>query len=176
FAELHAAHREMVADATASLRHARDAEFQIHLDLRYVGQEFTLSVPVTVAQLEAKDHRAIRTAFDALYEHRYAHHSPEEPVEMVNMRLGIIGKRTKLRFPTLGKGRAAKPVRYRDVYFAGTAKPARCPVYTRETLRAGMRFAGPALIQEHGTTTVMHGRDACKVALSGELIIKVGGA
>jgi len=169
-------HDEMRTQARANLRHAKGAEEQIALDLRYVGQEFTLSVPVALAQLRAGNRKAIRTAFDALYEHRYAHHSPEEPVEMVNMRLGVVGKRTRLRFPTLGKGRAAKPARYRDVYFAGTAKPARCPVYARETLRAGMRFAGPALIQEHGTTTVMYRGDACKVALSGELIIKVGGA
>ena len=52
------------------------------------GQEFTLSVPVTLAQLKAGDRKAISTAFDKLYEHRYAHHSPDEPVEMVNMRLG----------------------------------------------------------------------------------------
>ena len=36
--------------------------------------------------------------------------------------------------------------------------------------------AGPALIQEHGTTTVLFGGDDCRVAPSGEMIIKVGGA
>ena len=95
---------------------------------------------------------------------------------MVNMRLGLVGKRAKLRFPTLGRGKATKPPRHRDVYFAGAAKPARCPVHERETLKAGMRLSGPALIQEHGTTTVMYRGDECKVALSGELIINVGGA
>jgi len=167
---------EMCTQARASLRHAKGAQEQISLDLRYVGQEFTLSVPVKFAQLKAGNRKAIRLAFDALYEHRYAHHSPEEPVEMVNMRLGVVGKRAKLRFPTLGKGKAAKAARHRDVYFAGAAKPARCPVYERETLKAGMRLTGPALIQEHGTTTVMYRRDECKVAPSGELIINVGGA
>src|SRR5256886_15614359 len=69
---------EMRQQARASLRHTRDAEEQIQLDLRYVGQEFTLSVPVTLAKLKAGNRAAVRTAFDALYEHRYAHHSPEE--------------------------------------------------------------------------------------------------
>ena len=36
----------------------------------YVGQEFTLQVPVTLEQLKKGERRAIRTAFDALYEHR----------------------------------------------------------------------------------------------------------
>src|SRR5439155_25553728 len=104
FAELVEIYDDMRKQATASLRHSRGAKEQIQLDLRYVGQEFALAVPVTLKQLKTGDRKAIRKAFDALYEHRYAHHSPEEPVEMVNIRLGAIGKRGKLRFPQLGKG------------------------------------------------------------------------
>jgi N-methylhydantoinase A len=175
FAELLAAHDEMVADALAHLRRAKDADYQIHLDLRYVGQEFTLSVPVTLAELQAGDHRAIRTAFDRLYEHRYAHHSPEEPVEMVNIRLAAVGKRAKLAFPTLpGAGRAT-PVSRREVHFARAEGPLECPVYRRGDLVAAAAVAGPALIQEHGTTTVLFAGDVCTVADSGELIITVAG-
>jgi hypothetical protein len=36
--------------------------------------------------------------------------------------------------------------------------------------------AGPALIQEHGTTTVLFEHDACEVAPSGELVITIGDA
>src|SRR4029077_8693501 len=99
----------LTAPATECLRHTRGAERQIQLDIRYVGQEFTLSVPVTLAQLKKGDRAEIRTAFDALYEHRYAHHSPEEPVEMVNMRLAVIGKRAKLAFPTVAAQGAPTP-------------------------------------------------------------------
>ena len=55
-------------------------------------------------------------------------------------------------------------------------KPVRCPVYQRADLGAGARIAGPALIEEHGTTTVLFEGDTCRVAPSGELIIDVGGA
>ncbi len=167
---------EMREQARGSLRHTRGAQEQIQLDLRYVGQEFTLSVPVTLAQLKAGNRKAIRTAFDKLYEHRYAHHSPEDPVEMVNIRLGVIGKRPKLAFPRLGRGRAAPPAHHREVYFSDSRKPVRCPVYHRDALKAGTRFAGPAIVQELGTTTVLFKGDQCTVAPSGELIIKVGGA
>ena len=40
-ARLVSVHDEMVAEAKASLRHGKDAQYQIHLDIRYVGQEFT---------------------------------------------------------------------------------------------------------------------------------------
>jgi N-methylhydantoinase A len=167
-------HHEMVAQASATLRHAARAERQIHLDLRYVGQEFTLQVPVSVEAIAAGDRAGIRAAFDALYEHRYAHHSPDEPVEMVNIRLALIGKRPKPSFPRLAASGGAKPARERAVYFTDPRKASPCPVYQRETLGAGSKIAGPALIQEHGTTTVLFAQDALTVAPSGELIITVG--
>jgi N-methylhydantoinase A len=175
FSALSKVYDEMRMQASASLRHARDAVEQVQLDLRYVGQEFTLSVPVAFEQLMAGDRKAIRTAFDSLYEQRYAHHSPEEPVEMVNMRLAVVGKRAPLTFPELAAGAAAQPSHHRDVYLDARV-PVSAPVYQRGSLGGGARIAGPALIQEHGTTTVLFERDLCTVAPSGELIVKVGGA
>ncbi|HUC50104.1 MAG TPA: hydantoinase/oxoprolinase family protein [Xanthobacteraceae bacterium] len=175
FSKLVDVHDEMVTQAQGGLRHGKGAERQVHLDLRYTGQEFTLSVPVTLAQLKKGDHRAIRKAFDALYEQRYAHHSPDEPVEMVNIRLALVGKRPKLTFPKKRGGKRPLP-RRRPVHLGKADKPVACPVYARETLPAGFRIAGPALIEEHGTTTVLYAGDRCRVAPSGELIIAVGGS
>jgi N-methylhydantoinase A len=175
FTRLVAVHDEMVAEAKASLRHGEDAQYQIHLDIRYVGQEFTLSVPVGFAQLKRGDRGAIRTAFDRLYEQRYAHYSPEEPVEMVNIRVAAIGKRPKLAFPGLAAAGAVAPSGERSAYFSSADKPVTAKVYQRDHLGAGVHIAGPALVQEHGTTTVLFEHDACNVAASGELIIEVGG-
>jgi N-methylhydantoinase A len=176
FKALAAVHDEMADEAKKALRHARAPQWQIALDLRYVGQEFTLSVPVSRRAIENGEGQKIRAAFDALYEHRYAHQSPDEPVEMVNIRLAAIGKRPTLRFPKLARRAAAEPSRRREVYLAASRKPITCPVYQRGELGAGARIKGPALIEEHGTTTVLFGQDRCTVAPSGELIIDVGGA
>jgi N-methylhydantoinase A len=176
FKRLVAVHGEMAREAMAGLRHAKGAKLQAHLDIRYVGQEFALSVPVTLAQLKKADRGAIRTAFDKLYEHRYAQVSPGEPVEMVNIRMAVVGKRPRLRFPRLDTSGKAKPAHTRKVYLDDARKPETCPVYARTTLGAGARIKGPALIEEHGTTTVLFRGDACRVAPSGELIISVGGA
>ncbi|HEU5276446.1 MAG TPA: hydantoinase/oxoprolinase family protein [Xanthobacteraceae bacterium] len=176
FAALTRIHDEMAADAAAGLRNCRGAERQAHLDLRYVGQEFTLSVPVTREQLVAGERAAIRSAFDALYDQRYAHHSPDEPVEMVNMRLALVGKRAPLAFPALGDLGPAKPRRTREVFFDDPRAAVDCPLYERPDLGAGCRIAGPALIQEHGTTTVLFAGDTLEMAPSGEMLITVGGA
>jgi N-methylhydantoinase A len=176
FAALAAIHDEMAAEAIASLRHSQGAEPLVQLDLRYVGQEFTLSVPVTRQQLVDGDRDGIRRAFDALYEHRYAHHSPEEPVEMVNIRLAMVGKRVPLTFPQLAAAGTVMPSHRGKVYFSDVTKPVDCPIYQRAQLFAGAAIEGPALIQEHGTTTVLFARDHCVMAPSGEMIITVGGA
>jgi len=150
-------------------------EHRIHLDLRYVGQEFTLSVLATERQIKAEDRRAIRAAFERLYDRRYAHHSPEEPVEIVNIRLAAIGKRARMTLPRLrAKGRA-KAHRKAEVHLGDPARPVSCPVYRREELGAGARLSGPALVREHGTTTVLFRGDVCNVARTGELLISVGG-
>jgi N-methylhydantoinase A len=176
FAALLQIHHDMVREASAALRHGAHAQRQIHLDLRYVGQEFTLAVPVRIEQIETGDRGGIRAAFDALYEHRYAHHSADEPVEMVNIRLAMIGKRPKLVFPHQSETGSAISSHQREVYLSDARKPLPCPVYRRAELAAASRIAGPALIQEHGTTTVLFEQDICTVAPSGELIITVGGA
>jgi N-methylhydantoinase A len=176
FAALTTIHDEMAKEALAALRDATGAELSAFLDIRYVGQEFTLSVPVTRAQLAAGARDAIRRAFDALYEHRYAHHSPEEPVEMVNIRLMVARKRVPLAFPQLPASGDLKLSHRRQVYFSDVTKPVESPVYQRDALFSGASISGPALIQEHGTTTVLFERDRCIMAPSGELIVTVGGA
>ena len=174
FKELARIHAETVERAKQDLKLASDVEFQIKLDLRYVGQEFTLSVPVDLRLIERGDAKAIRKLFDELHEHRYAHHAADEPVEMVNYRLVAIGRRPTLALPKV-TGNGAKAKR-RTVYFEDPAKAVECPVYDRPTLAPGTKIDGPALIQEYASTTVMFGGDVCTVAETGELIIEVGRA
>lgn len=166
---------EMASEATGSLRMAANSDVHVHLDIRYIGQEFTLAVPVDDETLKRGDRNTIRRSFDALYEHRYQHSSPEEPVEVVNVRVAAIGKKAPLVFPRVCSGIEAKPLHFRRVYLDHARTPALCPVYEREDLLAGMTLKGPAIIQEHGTTTVLFNDDLCTVADTGELIISVGG-
>ena len=167
---------EMATESESALRRQKGVEHQLHLDLRYVGQEFTLSVPVAPKQIKSADRRAIRAAFDRLYDLRYAHHSPEEPVEIVNIRLAAMGKRPKMKFPRVAAGRKTAPSRKVEAYLGGAGRAVSCPVHRRDQLGAGERITGPALVREHGTTTVLFKGDVCGVAKTGELVISVRGA
>ena len=176
FLQLERAVVEMARESESALRRQQGVERRIHLDLRYVGQEFALSVPVAPKQIESADRRAIRAAFDRLYDRRYAHHSPGEPVEIVNIRLAVIGKRPKMKFPRVAAGRKAAPSRKVEAYLDGAGRAVSCPVYQRDRLGAGNRITGPALVRELGTTTVLFKGDVCGVAKTGELVISVRGA
>ena len=167
---------EMTTESESALRRQKGVEHQVHLDLRYVGQEFALSVPIAPKQIKSADRRAIRAAFDRLYDLRYAHHSPEEPVEIVNIRLAAMGKRPKMKFPRVAARRKTAPSRKVEAYLGGAGRAVSCPVYRRERLGAGERITGPALVREHGTTTVLFKGDVCSVAKTGELVISVRGA
>ncbi len=162
---------EMAAEGKRILSREDGVTLQLLFDLRYVGQEFALSVPVSWEQLRAADRAAIRTAFDALHEQRYAHHSTDEPVEIINLRLIARGQRAKLAMPPLPREGSIAPAEQRQVWFDGA--PVRCPVYRRDGMPAGAKLVGPALISEYGSTTVLFPGDRVSVAATGELIISV---
>ena len=169
-------HDEMVSEARGMLRATEDVDFLCSLDLRYVGQEFSIAVPVDRPMLAAGRFDDIRARFDALHERRYAHHAADEPVEMVNLRLAAVGRQPKLDLPTLRPPEEPGATMRRPVCLDDWEAPVDCPVHRRESLPAGRAFAGPALIQEHASTTVLFAGDRCDVAATGELIVSLGEA
>jgi N-methylhydantoinase A len=167
FAALGGAVAELEADLRAMARQS-GAQIEIFLDLRYVGQEFNLSIPVTPAQIAQQDRTGIRAAFDELHKARYEHNAENEPVEMINVRLIARAPRAKPNMPS--PGGSSTPARKRDaIMHAGP--PVACDVYERANLAAGAMIQGPALIQEYGSTTVVFPGDRCEVAATGELVI-----
>lgn len=174
FPRLQKIHAEMIEEAKRLLTPGITVAYQLLFDLRYVGQEFTLPVAVGIEQIKSGDPTPIRAVFDALHEQRYAHHSSAERVEIINVRLIALGKRTKLALPALSKtGGPATPKEMRLVRFGQQDSEAECPVYSRDRLPPGTRFTGPALVSEYGSTTVLFPGDDLSVAATGELIISL---
>jgi N-methylhydantoinase A len=169
FGELERILEELEADLCAMTRGGAPS-LAYFLDLRYVGQEFSLSTPVDRSQIRSRNRDSIRAAFDDLHEHRYAHKADDEPVEMINVRVVASSRRTKPSMPAAANS-PAKP-RKRCVGF-DRGPPVDCNVWQREDLPIDFVIRGPALIQEYGSTTVVFPGDICRVGASGELIISV---
>jgi N-methylhydantoinase A len=152
--------------------HEEAMTFQKFLDIRYTGQEFSIPVPIPDESIDRGDVQAIRKAFNDLHERRYGYHTPEQSVEIVNIRLRAIGKRTKLEFPPLELRSEENPlVSTRSVYFENSDKALDCPIYRREKLGPGTKIVGPAIVQEYACTTVLFPGDRLRVAETGELVI-----
>jgi N-methylhydantoinase A len=148
--------------------------FQRALDMRYVGQEYTVTVPVP-DQLSGDWLPPIRAEFDRLHERTYGHASAEEPVEVVALRLAAFGRMPELKLQSLPGGGATPPAKARrgdlQVYFEGTQAFVDCPVYDRDALLAGNAITGPALILETGATTVLSPDFSLTVTALGSLLI-----
>jgi N-methylhydantoinase A len=152
---------------------------QRYADMRYVGQEHAVTVELDRALFGKQDRAAIKQAFDAVHELRYGTCAPKEQAEMVSLRVTVIGEVPKPPKIELAHGDAPPPpgalarrqrVYFRELGFAET------PVYARDRLLASNRIAGPALIEEHASTTVLMPRDRMTVDAWGNLVIKVAGA
>jgi N-methylhydantoinase A len=174
FAELAEAGRAQVARD----RIAPDvADFRYYADLRYVGQEHTIAIPVREPGLLSGDFSELRAAFDAEHDQRYGQAAPDERLEIVNVRLVV----TAARADTLAERwlsetwapEAAVPDHWRDAVFADAARPVRTRIVWRPSLPAGARIDGPAVIEEMSATTVLAAGQRATVDPHGNLILDV---
>ena len=62
----------------------------------------------------------------------------------------------------------------RSVFFREAGKAVKTPTFIRDALKAGNRIAGPALIEEHASTTVVRPGDSLRVDELGDLVIAIG--
>jgi N-methylhydantoinase A len=144
--------------------------------MRYVGQEHAVTVDLPLAVFRDRDRDAFKRHFDALHEQRYGYAAPGENAEIVSLRSAVTGT---LRKPadawvaTGGRAADAAQNGSRPVYFTGAGGFVTTPAYRREALLAGNVVDGPALIEEHASTTVLHPHDVMTVDAFGNLVIDV---
>lgn len=147
------------------------------LDLRYQGQEYTLNIPAPSGSIDSEALQSVRDKFDDLHKMQYGHSAKNEPVEIVNLRLAAVGRLGDepdvFSAPIdTGHKRTGKPKGSRIVHFEDGAFD--CLVYERGELPPDVDIAGPAIIEERVSTTVIHpGSRAC-LASTGPIVITVG--
>ncbi len=145
-------------------------------DMRYVLQEHAVTVDLPVELFKNGDRDGIKQRFDTVHQTRYGFSVPNEKAEIVSLRGAVIGKMRKPAFepiakglakPEAGAGRGSRPVYFASTGFVDT------PTFDRAALKAGNRIEGPALIEEHASTTVVHPGDRLEVDAFGDLIIEI---
>jgi len=142
-------------------------------DIRYRGQAYELTVPVDFGALDGAAIREMVTAFHMVHERLYGFCRKESLLEIVNLR--VVGKVPSPRGSTqtdaaAGAGKDAL-IGTRRIYLGGAWLSA--SVYWREALQQGTVVAGPAIIEEHGSTFVLFPQDTLTVQANGALDVAV---
>jgi N-methylhydantoinase A len=125
-----------------------------------------------------RDRKAIKRLFDEMHELRYGTSAPQENAEIVSLRATVTGVMKKPQQAKIKRGTASPPkaafTGRRRAFFGGAFRLA--PTYRRAALLARNTIKGPALIEEHASTTVLMPGDICEVDAYGNLVIAVGKA
>ena len=155
---------ELVSEGMKGLQREGMREDEIELaysvDLRYLGQSYTLNVPwVSLAQAEQDFHQ--------LHESRYGHRMGGS-IEMVNLRVALHGAQADITLPGIIATEPAEPTE--QLNLPGEDYPVPC--YDRIELALGQSIEGPALIVEMASTTWLARGWLCEVDRSGNLILK----
>jgi N-methylhydantoinase A len=127
------------------------------MDMRYLGQNYELSLPVKGGRLDAKSLARLIAEYHRRHRAIYGYDMPAQKVEVVNLRLVVTVER---RAPTHEKHKAARTtvkqavIETRKVWFPETGFVS-TPVYDRARLPVNARINGPAIIEQMDTTTVV---------------------
>src|SRR5690606_23797117 len=152
---------------------AADQHITYQVDVRYHGQGFEIPIdvdPDTLARGEAL--AALRAAFDAEHERLFSFLLSNEH-ELVNARASGSGPRPDVGASTVPAGDGDPSAALRtttEIWVDGGIQSAN--VYHRELLRAGDRVAGPAIVTEMDSTTLVLPGHTATVHPNGSLLIR----
>ena len=147
-------------------------------DMRYLGQEHTVTVtlPPDLAAVDAPD--ALKRAFDIAHEQQFSHNRPDQEIEIVTLRIAVLGELQKPPLAKIATGDKAPPAAARrgtrEVLFDDSNPRNVVPAFDRMTLLGGNEIQGPAAIDEHASTIIVGQRERLTVNAYGHLVIKVG--
>jgi N-methylhydantoinase A len=143
-------------------------------DMRYKGQEHTVTVPAGAGPLEPDDLRLIEQRLHELHEQQYTFRL-DVPVEFVNFHLTAFGAVAKPELPRIepsrnGDGGARKGTRLVDFDYHGRHDAG---IFERSLLGAGAVVEGPAIVEDPAASTVVFPNQRLTVDEWGSLVIEI---
>jgi N-methylhydantoinase A len=150
---------------------------QFTAEARYAGQVWQLTLPLARPRIETEVELATFVeAFHRLHEQHYSVRAADDPVEITEWNLVATG-RAEIRdaAPPLATTPSPSAARRRPVFLKEAGGAIDIPVYDLDGLAAGQRIAGPALIQDKLTVTLVPHDATAAVTAHQSIVIDVGG-
>ena len=165
-----AAFSTLEMEASLSLQkdfNSQDLFFVRMAEMRYVGQQHSIKVPLGIRSTPA----LVRDAFDSGYKQRYGHSDPKAAIELQTLHLSAYARLNRPALESLPRQSAAKEqVGSRKVHF-GKLGLLHADVYQRDSLAPGFQGNGPAVIEEYGSTTIVWPGDQFEIGRLSEIRI-----
>jgi N-methylhydantoinase A len=166
----------MEAAAAAALRAefaTAEVRFERFAEMRYRGQRHNIKVPIPPSNAVPE----IRAAFERDYLRRYGHADAKAPAEFQALHLSAFARLDRPQIERLPRAaRAPQAPHTRPVYFAAAGGTIDTPVHDRYALPIGFGGAGPAVLEEYGSTTIVWPGDTFAIGAMGEIRIECGTA
>lgn len=167
---------ELEADCTAVLTALGLADSEVaarsRADLRFAGQEHTVTVEIDPAWTESDLIRELSARFSARHKLLYGHADDGAAVELVTLRTTAIAHNPRPRRSLVQPQGAMAPVRHQSVVFAKDRGAEQVPVYARADLNPAEPVPGPAIITEWNTTILVPPTWTAVVLEHGELSLE----
>ncbi|WP_439031563.1 hydantoinase/oxoprolinase family protein [Gordonia terrae] len=147
------------------------------VDMRYVGQEHSITVDISGVDLGPSNLAVLKSMFDKAHQERFNHSAADESAEIVSVRVSALGRMPRIEQAKIGLGTAEPPQDAQRgsrslIFEEGTAVDS--SVYIRSELLAGNVIVGPAVIEEDTTTTLLRPSDSVAVDAFGNLNLTIG--
>jgi N-methylhydantoinase A len=170
-----AAGKEASAVITAAGIPVERVDVMYELDMHYLGQTHTVSVPLPVdAAARDLSEALVRAAFEAAYAASFSRLLPGLAVRIVSLRVAAIGRRPAFDFsvfaPDAAASRDGAETGSRKVWFDGGFRDA--AIWSRLALPAGATIEGPAILEQPDATTVIEPGHVGRVDRLGNVIVE----
>ena len=144
--------------------------------MRYVGQGYEVRVPFPMVRLDDGHVASMKGAFEAEYRRFYGQLADGVPIEAVNWRVLIAGPSPQIEALSLQSAAAGSdaPTAFRPVRYGADAPLRQTPVFRRDQLSERWSAAGPAIIEEAASTTVVLPGWRAQMAAAGCLLLLEG--
>lgn len=148
-------------------------ELAYAINMRYLGQNYEHEVPLPYGRITAEVLAGAFAGFQALHRDMYGYAMAHEIIELISFKVTATGRQPKPNIVEATPHGSPRETRHTDVYFRQQGfAPAR--IVHRDALRSGERLAGPAIIVEEGSTTLVEPGMRAERTPEGLLIIHTG--
>ena len=144
---------------------AKEISYERTADMRYVGQGHEVSVRLPSGVLSGPHVSQITMEFEETYRGLYGRKGPEVALEIINWRVVASGPppEMNLQLPRGGTERRDTRKGSRRAYFPECGGFVEIAVYDRYAFRPGMKFEGPAIVEERESTLILGRRGSAYV-------------